>query len=236
MLSLPWMFYLKVHLFLLTDSLSAPLSSPGFLVQALTPEQVQKYVSSSVQPNEVERKFWAAVAAVCSPSFHLSISFSAPVLSPVSPGPRWRYSDWYTVDSRQQIPDSVSAILSCSSCVFTPSPKGFAIFITVFFFPPKNWSRQSIRLHLCWFFSSNFPHFWRQRWALWPMSQEKQNNKEHFRRSSSLRFPHEGSGTVTKAGLVLDRDWFWTGTGPGQGLGCPHCWLENMAAPMLWWL
>lgn len=70
-------------------------------------------------------RFWAAVAAVCSPSFHLSISFSAPVLSPVSPGPGWRYSDWYTVDSRQLIPNSVSAIQSCSCYFFTPSPKGY---------------------------------------------------------------------------------------------------------------
>lgn len=70
-------------------------------------------------------RFWVAVAAICSPSFHLSISFSALVLSSVSPGPGWRYSDWYTVDSRQLIPDSVSAIQSCSSCFFTPSPKGY---------------------------------------------------------------------------------------------------------------
>lgn len=133
----PDLFYLKLHLFFLTDSLSALLSSLGFHVHTLTPEQVQKYVSSSMQPKELKGKFWAAVTAFCSPSFHLSISFSAPVLSPVSPGPRWRCSDWYTVDSRQKIPDSVSAILSCSSCFSTPSPKGFPAFITVFFPPPK---------------------------------------------------------------------------------------------------
>lgn len=132
----PGLFYSKVHLFSLTDSLSPLLFSPRFLVRALTSKQVQKYTSSSVQAKEVKGKFWAAVTAVCSPSFHLSISFSAPVLSPVSPGLRWRYSDWYTVDSRLQIPDSVSAILSCSSCFFTPSPKGFLVFITVFS-PPK---------------------------------------------------------------------------------------------------
>lgn len=139
----PGLFFLKVHLFLLTDSLSAPLASPGFLLHALTPEQLQKYVSRSMQLGEVKGKFWAAVTAGCSPSFHLSISFSAPVLSPVSPGPRWRYSDWYTIDNRQQIPDSVSAILSCSSCFFAPSPKGFLVFITVPP-PPKKTGRDRV--------------------------------------------------------------------------------------------
>lgn len=128
----PGLFYLKVHLFLLTDSLSAQLHCllPGF--------------SSTHWPQNRYRSTWAAayiqkrwkessVTAVCSPSFHLSISFSAPVLSPASPGLRLRYSDWYTVDSRQQIPDSVSAILSCSRCFFTPFPKR----LSGFFFSPR---------------------------------------------------------------------------------------------------
>lgn len=59
MLSLPWFVLLEGAL-VLVDRLplsSAPLSSPGFLIDALTPEQVQKYVSSSVHPKEVKGKF-----------------------------------------------------------------------------------------------------------------------------------------------------------------------------------
>lgn len=38
-------------------------------------------------------RFWGDVAALCSSSFHLSISFSTLVLAVVIPGPRW--SVWY---------------------------------------------------------------------------------------------------------------------------------------------
>lgn len=133
----PGLFYLEVYLFLSTDSFSASLSLfPGFC-STHWPQNRYRSTWAAAKPKEVKGKFWVAVTVVCSPSFHLSFSFSAPLLSPLSPGPRWRYSDWYAVDSRQQIPDSVSAILSCSSCFLAPSPKGFLVFITVFFPPPK---------------------------------------------------------------------------------------------------
>lgn len=101
---------------------SSPMCWPQNRYRGMWAAECHRWKSPHIT---LKGRFWVAVAAVCSPSFHLSISFSAPVLLPVSPGPGWRYSDWYTVDSRQLIPGSVSAIQSCSSCFFTPSPKGY---------------------------------------------------------------------------------------------------------------
>lgn len=106
-------------------------------------------------PVTLKGRFWAAVAAVCSPSFHLSISFSAPVLSSGQSRPEVKIQ--WLIYSRQQAanPQQCLCNIELLQLLFHSFPQKAIRFLLLF----SQTLVESVYAHLCLFSAAILPTF-----------------------------------------------------------------------------
>lgn len=140
----------------LLSAVSSSVSHPRADPRAGTEVREQRRATTErALPITLKGRFWAAVAAVCSPSFHLSISFSAPVLSSGQSRPEVKIQ--WLIYSRQQAanPQQCLCNIELLQLLFHSFPQKAIRFLLLF----SQTLVESVYAHLCLFSAAILPTF-----------------------------------------------------------------------------